>query len=266
MEGFAEKGTPSGWDMALGKVRGFRTWTLNLTLASQYDSVRSYSRDYPAGWGKNADYFNAPFLPDRTGASVAGMFGGHWSHMYMRNGWYDAMCVARPHTPPDSDCGCGFWAYWKPEDCVEFQHQKPWVKRTKTGRDVYDLWIPLAGVVEGSGPTIIGDRGFRTARARITDLSLPGFTEGCTYEEEGSPYSPIGLGPYFFDEFVFNMPVRRYEASLVAFLSRELQVPEHLITETIDVAVESSLGKSFTWHESSLSLIGACPPDENYGS
>lgn len=265
MEGFAEKGTPSGWDMALGKVRGFRTWTMQLSLRSPYDSARYWTRDYPAGWGKNADYFNAQFLPSLDQASVEGMYGGHWSHRYMRNGWYDAMCVAWPHTPPDSDCGCGFWAYWKPEDCVEFQHQKPWVKRTKTGRDAYDLLIPLAGVIEGSGPTIIGDRGFRTACARITDLTITA-AGGCTYEEEWTPFDRIITVDASDLDFMFRDHVHRNEASLVAFLSRELQVPEHLITETIYAAAALSLGNNFSWHESPLHLISACPPDDNYGS
>src|SRR5882757_5529201 len=117
--------------MALGKVRGFRIWTLQLSLRPWSQVTRSYRP--PAGWGKNAGYFDAPFLPDLDRASVAGMYGGHWDHKYMRNGWYDAMCVAEPHTPPGSGCGCGFWAYWKPGERAEFQHQNPWVKRTFIG-------------------------------------------------------------------------------------------------------------------------------------
>ena len=51
-------------------------------------------------------------------------------------------------------CGCGFWARWLLQ-----------------GR--YDHSASVVGVVEGYGMTVIGDGGFRSAKARIRGIHLP---------------------------------------------------------------------------------------------
>lgn len=61
----------------------------------------------------------------------------------------------RDHVTPDEDCGCGFWAYWTAED-----HQ-------------HGFQFPVLGVIEGYGKTLIGERGFRCAKARIIALHIP---------------------------------------------------------------------------------------------
>jgi hypothetical protein len=68
--------------------------------------------------------------------------------------------VTADHGPiPDPDCGCGFWAYWALEVLPMTQQ----------------MTCPVLGVIEGDEDSTIGDRGFRSARARIVAL-CPQFT------------------------------------------------------------------------------------------
>lgn len=274
MEGFAEKGTPADWDLALGTVRGFRSWTMRLPLRSASEmgqGLRGGSALY--GWGRNMDHY-APVLPILDQSHVEGMYGGPWKYTRQREGWYHASCTGansrhRRHRPPEPDCGCGFWAYWNTSDDLHFGTQLPWVK--KYNYRGYEVLIPLSGTIDGSGPTIIGDRGFRTGRARITDLSMP-VTGHCVYEEESQlipttftdPALPAVLSPVISSYSYMSSHVRDVD-SLLSFLSRELAVPEDLVQETVYAAVALSLGGNFRWHASARELIAACPPDENYG-
>lgn len=59
------------------------------------------------------------------------------------------------HTAPDESCTCGFYAFWAAEPAP------------------VSAQFPVAGVVEGSGRTLIGSRGFRCAKARIVALHIP---------------------------------------------------------------------------------------------
>lgn len=52
------------------------------------------------------------------------------------------------------ECSCGWWAYWGE-------------------RNTYAGEGRVAGVIEGYGRTIVGSRGFRSARARIAALTIP---------------------------------------------------------------------------------------------
>jgi hypothetical protein len=54
---------------------------------------------------------------------------------------------------------CGFWAYWKPQE------------HSITGSS--DAFLPILGVVRGTGRTLIGPLGFRSQQARIIALHLP---------------------------------------------------------------------------------------------
>jgi hypothetical protein len=74
-------------------------------------------------------------------------------------GLNEAQCLAGcSHGVPDVRCGCGFWAYW------QFQQ--------------HDLGggLTVAGIIEGTGRTLIGERGFRCQQARIVALHLPFIT------------------------------------------------------------------------------------------
>lgn len=62
------------------------------------------------------------------------------------------------HAVPDEDCACGFWAYWT----------------IGNAPNPHGFAIPVLGVIEGYGRTLIGDRGFRCQKARIVALHFPG--------------------------------------------------------------------------------------------
>lgn len=77
--------------------------------------------------------------------------------------------TAGTHVVPDENCGCGFWAYWSPP-----------------GPDnEHGFKLAVLGVVEGYGKTLIGERGFRCAKARITALHVPAFTVTVTEDRAG---------------------------------------------------------------------------------
>lgn len=60
------------------------------------------------------------------------------------------------HDVPSPDvCSCGFYAYWKPSPCISPNPDR------------------IIGVIEGFGRTLIGNRGFRSEKARITGLCIP---------------------------------------------------------------------------------------------
>lgn len=263
--------------MALGTVRGYRTWTMRLPLRSPSGMGLRVMNSGLYGWGTSMDYYAAPALPAMDQSYVEGMFGGHWRYIRQHDGLYQASCGASiisyshagqfwdskriKHTPPDSSCGCGYWAYWDTRNVPDFTAQRPWVSKHAYGG--YEAIIPLSGVIEGSGPTIIGETGFRTARARITDLAVVD-TGGCVYEEErggiiadnGDVVSFAGFGGSYQQYQTF---------SLTQFLSRDLKVPEHMVKETIYAAVVTALGSNFKWHDTPDLLRQNCPPDENYG-
>jgi hypothetical protein len=276
MEGFGEKGAPKDWDTAMGKVQGFRSWSLRLTLAPIKAFLNSYSS--MQGWGKNRDAL-AHFLPNLNGVFIEGMYGGTWDKGGSRDGWYTARCQAfktelpayigefpfTPHIVPDPDCGCGFWAYWK--HTGNNLSSTPWIREEDFGTG-YKVLVPLYGVVDGAGATIIGERGFRCGRARITDLTMATGSSvvmerpALGYEDAYAYQSPAGILEYNS----INTSRRVIPETLTGCLSRLLVVSEVDITETIFEAVNAKLGKSITWHSSVEAMAKACPPDENYGS
>jgi hypothetical protein len=142
MTGFAERGRQE-FDFVAGSVSGLRQWTLE---------GPDFSLD-PHG----AD-LNWPLAP------LTGATGFAWPP-----GVLEAACNnGRPHPPPvevDSDgsrCGCGFWAYWDMSGLAG--------NRLASGRG-----LPVLGVVQGFGRVLLGERGFRSQKARIIALA-PAFT------------------------------------------------------------------------------------------
>lgn len=85
-----------------------------------------------------------------------------------------AACDSGKHRPPAARCGCGFWAYW-------LMDALPDMVRT--------LSVPVLGVVEGFGTTVIGEKGFRCAKARILGLHLPRVTREKTLTWPGARLS-----------------------------------------------------------------------------
>lgn len=98
---------------------------------------------------------------------LRGQFKSVWLPRQQRmNRPYEADCNVHPPLKffwptrkgvPDEKCGCGFWAYWDMAPAGD-----------------------VLGVIEGFGRTIIGEKGFRSAKARITALcpvnQVPGTT------------------------------------------------------------------------------------------
>jgi len=137
MPGFADESRD--FDLAIGTVTGYRWWAL---------AGPDFSRD-PLG----ADEHWPPAL-------LTGATGKSWEA-----GVNEAHCnYVDAHEPPvevdeyGNGCGCGFWAYWVPQS-------------HSLDRNPYAL--PVVGVIEGSGRTLIGPKGFRSQQARIAALHLP---------------------------------------------------------------------------------------------
>lgn len=112
--------------------------------------------DFAAGTVTGARWWNL-VLPGDYGGYPDPVLSG------VRGAWEPGVNTARcghlipgGHEVPREECGCGFWAYWEVQ-----QHPNP-----------HGFGIPVLGVIEGWGRTLIGDRGFRCASARITALHL----------------------------------------------------------------------------------------------
>jgi hypothetical protein len=123
------------FDLAIGTVTGYRWWRL------------------PA-----PDFSQDPLDADQ-----------HWpaDRLTGQCGWVypagvsEAICLNQQshNVPTDYDphtglvCGCGFWAYWQPQDY-----------------HVQRGGLPIFGVIEGFGRTLIGTAGFRSQKARVVAL------------------------------------------------------------------------------------------------
>lgn len=129
-------------DLAIGSVTGARWWHLQVPGWP----ARSLRPDELSLAGVNA---SQGFLwePGENNARCL-----RRSLFYqLLSGW-----IAGEHEVPEESCACGFWAYWQ----VPVQPNP------------HSFRIPVLGVIEGWGRTLIGDRGFRCARARITALHI----------------------------------------------------------------------------------------------
>lgn len=138
----------SDFDFAVGSVRGLRQW--KLPFDAELDNIMATdARPDPA----------ALWPPGTPPPLLVGVAGGAW-----QPGVNHAKCKNFPeHVPPveydearKSECGCGFWAYWG-----------------LTDKDWHDA-LPVFGIVEGTGRTLIGSKGFRCEKAQILAL-VPAF-------------------------------------------------------------------------------------------
>ena len=109
--------------------------------------VRMFDFGGPAPRGRH-------FLGSDQVGELTGNYGGRWA-----DGEVEAVCKnGHMHADqvPSASCGCGFWAYWTADDAAR----------------VWRPTRPVMGVVEGYGPTRIGDVGFRSKLARIVALAI----------------------------------------------------------------------------------------------
>lgn len=272
LEGFQEKGAPEAWDMAVGTVRGYRWWNVHMFFVrrgSVYDRYTGVSfrneMGQPGSFGHNP-MNPSPWVPCYDRSSVTGMHGGTWKRDWaVKDGWHTAVCpsetvhksallarIGHPgkHAVPDPECGCGFWAYWNRLSSTDFASH-PWVAYERNYG--YTVTVPLAGVVEGSGRTIIGERGFRAERVRITDLAMSLDSKCVIYEDKD-------------EEEYYQGGVPGPAGNLVLpFLAQRLQVTPPEIMDAFVHAVTLAIGTDFTWHPSPAAVLRDTKPDENYG-
>ena len=111
--------------------------------------------DFAAGTVRGVRYWNVIWNVMQSG-QLKGNAGGIWLP-----GENTATCLTyADHKPPVTvGCGCGFWAYWSPAAAGEACVRK-------------DPQAQAVGVIEGYGKTVIGDMGFRSAKARILAVAL----------------------------------------------------------------------------------------------
>lgn len=129
-------------EFAAGTVRGIRRWTLNddRELVGNAAGVWAGGENV-ARCNTHADH-DPPVLDYEIPRSARGTA---WAAGQMSVDTGRGMC------------GCGFWAYWAADDAA--RHGGAGGK-------------PVVGVIEGYGRVLIGDRGFRCAKARIVGLAL----------------------------------------------------------------------------------------------
>lgn len=161
MQGFSEKG-PQDWDFAMGSVTGYRWW---------YWHVPPKLAGY-----RDEEWINGP----DSYSYLIGAYKGEWEP-----GRIEAKCKSHgsglyfdseEHIVPANRCGCGFWAYWdqglKSEDVLYSQEKQPKIVREYYLNNAPMVKIPVLGVVEGSGRTVIGTKGFRSQYAKIKALCI----------------------------------------------------------------------------------------------
>ncbi len=161
MAGFGER----DFAFAAGSVRGIRSWSIPQPPLHQNPRT--------AGW------------PESAIIRLRGLTGCEWGP-----GVQEAVCNNDSrHQPPvewdeksASACGCGYWAYWDIQGGS--MSSSP------------GLSLAIAGIIEGTGRVIIGERGFRSQLSRIIALA-PAFS----IQARQGGYSDGGPGPYGNDPY-----------------------------------------------------------------
>lgn len=292
MKGFHESGTPDDWDTAMGKVRGYRWWHLlveyqhvgqntcytastNTDLGyPKYPSYAEFQRELRDGlWNLSVTDPVSPWQPALSSASVSGMHGRMWARLQAdKDGWYTADCAeyggdatayaVHKNLVPVHECGCGFWAYWKPE--IYGSETTPHIQKSSQS---YTVCVPLFGMIEGTGRTIIGEKGFRCRKAKITAvaLNLEANTLYTDLDTAYSPFSTVAAGGIFASDLGFcDYPVRE-PLPVVSYLSRVIAVPEHEILGTLTWVLRNRIGDDVAVYSSVAELVGRTEPDGNYG-
>jgi hypothetical protein len=137
MRGFSEQAEPEDWDMAIGQIKGFRKWSIV-----------------------------PPIITDEPDLVLKGSYGKNFlDHEMMPDGRRKASChqSGSKHLPEEvpagNGCGCGWWAYWAPEEAQ------------KHGGDGGVGSINVTISVEGTGRVVIGQKGFRSQYVRVTGIA-----------------------------------------------------------------------------------------------
>lgn len=135
----------SGVDFALGSVRGFRRWGVDVTGVLSPITYSSRSRWMP---GENVS--SCQCTPSYE--QLPKIEGEEWKERNKRaKEWRESASF--------EDMNCGFYAYFDGEDDHGHGSADP----------------NISGVVEGYGEVLIGTKGFRAKKARILALAIPAF-------------------------------------------------------------------------------------------
>jgi hypothetical protein len=174
MTGFAEQGRQelTGQDkaeipFAVGSVTGLRQWTL--TSPDLAKDPHRADRHWPAALLRGATGY------DWTSGTVEAA---------CNNGYQHPSPAEFVDGTEKSRCGCGYWAYW---DSAGLSANR--FSATSNG-------LPVLGVIEGWGRVLIGEKGFRSQKARIIALA-PAFS----IQAEVTPPRNRGL---YWDELDSN--------------------------------------------------------------
>jgi hypothetical protein len=121
-----------------GSVTGYRWWTLPAPDWQADPGAAEAHWPYGRLHGVQGDW--------KPGVNIA--------HCSSRG----AYAFQASHPAPAKGCGCGFWAYWQPE------------QRDMSG---YPGVVPVFGVIRAWGRVRLAERGFRAAKAQILAVHLP---------------------------------------------------------------------------------------------
>lgn len=162
MHGFSEEGAPDGWDMGIGEVYGYRWW--KMAVPAELDGYT----DVPAD----------NYRPFQGGYPLTGANGCNWGSGRLeakcpQNSAYSSTFRWMVHEPPEYrvSCGCGFWAYF--DSCMPVSTVFSGLDTKNPYRVGSTAYLPVLGVVKGTGRVIIGTKGFRSQYAQIMGLCLP---------------------------------------------------------------------------------------------
>lgn len=137
MKGFSEQAAPEDWDLAIGLIKGFRKWSIvPPNIEGEPDQVLKGS------YGKN--FLDHTMLPDGRRVGIC----------HHNNSGHPPEEV-----PADNGCGCGWWAYWAPEEAQ------------KHGGDGGMGSINVTIAVEGTGRVVIGQKGFRSQYVKVVGIA-----------------------------------------------------------------------------------------------
>lgn len=133
-----------GIDFALGTVRGFRRWKIDVT------GVLKPITYYLGAWGpgENQSECNCHPSPEQLSKIEGEPYKEHNARV---EAWRDGATF--------EDMSCGFYAYFDGKDSNGYGSTDP----------------NISGVIEGYGEVLIGTKGFRAKKARILALAFPAF-------------------------------------------------------------------------------------------
>jgi hypothetical protein len=251
MTGYSEHGTPEDWDLAIGTIRGYRWFKIEIPESWTGVRNRQVRQGYYDANGKLEVTDEGMLeLSDNELPCLFGAFGGQWD-----DGVNEARCrrsmATRPgnrfhHEPPEirEACGCGFWAYFD-ENLPCSQVLSQWSQGGLGMRG-----IAVLGCVEGSGRVIVGEKGFRSQYAKIAALtigqvSVPGLMYWTDTSQTGYGRGPGGS---------YGAP--HVQCSDEELYGRLAKIEDMLSRKYPSARVVSSENN----------LRGLFPPDKNYGA